>query len=144
LPLISVLSVSSEILSSTCSSLLEWPSTVFYVSVWFFFLRFSISWITSSLIFSNFIFNSFIYLYCSLFDFGIYSGLLWVFISVSSHILYFWCLEISWVHLVHFFKLHLVSSSWKFQWLLAGFLLEGVFVGIVGFLGVLCFVGVRN
>jgi hypothetical protein len=43
--------LSSEILSSTCSTLLEWPSTVFFVwlkgffiyriSIWFFFLRFS-------------------------------------------------------------------------------------------------------
>jgi hypothetical protein len=48
--LISILSLHSEILSSTCSSLLEWSSTVFFVwlkglfisriSVWFFFLRF--------------------------------------------------------------------------------------------------------
>jgi hypothetical protein len=30
--LISILSLSSEILSSNCSSLLEWPSTVFCVS----------------------------------------------------------------------------------------------------------------
>jgi hypothetical protein len=49
-PWISILSLSSEVLSSTCSSLLEWPSIVFYVSVSFFFLRFSISWVTSSLI----------------------------------------------------------------------------------------------
>jgi hypothetical protein len=42
--------LSSEILSSTCSSLLEWPSTVFFIwlkglfisriSVWFFFWGF--------------------------------------------------------------------------------------------------------
>jgi hypothetical protein len=31
LSLISILSLSSEILSSTSSSLLEWPSTVFFV-----------------------------------------------------------------------------------------------------------------
>jgi hypothetical protein len=36
-PLISVLSSGSEIQSSACSSLLEWPSTVFCVSVSFFF-----------------------------------------------------------------------------------------------------------
>jgi hypothetical protein len=33
---------------------------VFFVSVWFFFLRFSTSLVTSSLIFFIFIFNSFI------------------------------------------------------------------------------------
>jgi hypothetical protein len=43
--------------SSTCSSLLKWSSTVFCVSVSFFFLRFSISWITASL---NFLFSSLI------------------------------------------------------------------------------------
>jgi hypothetical protein len=63
LSLISFLSLSSEILSSIYSSLLEWPSTVFCVSVWFFLLRFSILWVTSSLIFSIFIFNSFISLF---------------------------------------------------------------------------------
>jgi hypothetical protein len=51
LSLISILSSSSEILSSTCSSLLEWASTVFVcltigtfisrISVWFFLLWFS-------------------------------------------------------------------------------------------------------
>jgi hypothetical protein len=75
-PLISILSSSSEILSSAYSSLLEWPSTVFCVSVSFFFLRFSIFWVTSFLILSLFIFNSFISLYCSLFHFGVYLGLL--------------------------------------------------------------------
>jgi hypothetical protein len=58
--LISILSSTSEILSSTCSSLLEWPSTVFCVSVWFFYLRFSIFLVTSSLIFFICIFNSFL------------------------------------------------------------------------------------
>jgi hypothetical protein len=39
--LISILSLSYEILSSTCSSLLEWTPTVFCVYVWNFFLGFS-------------------------------------------------------------------------------------------------------
>jgi hypothetical protein len=43
-------------------SLLEWPSIVVYISVSFFFLKFSISWVTSSLIFFIFIFNSSLYL----------------------------------------------------------------------------------
>jgi hypothetical protein len=62
-PLISILSSSSESPSSTYSSLLEWPSIVFCISVSFFFLRFSISWVTSSLVFSIFVFNSFISLF---------------------------------------------------------------------------------
>jgi hypothetical protein len=77
---------------------------VFCVSDSVFFLRFSVLWVTSALRLSTFIFNSFIYLSCSLFQFGVYLGLLWVhlFVSVSSCILYFWCLEISWVPLVCF------------------------------------------
>jgi hypothetical protein len=39
---------------------LEWPSILFFISVSFFFLRFSISWVTSSLILSIFALNSFI------------------------------------------------------------------------------------
>jgi hypothetical protein len=35
--------LSSEILSSACSILLDWPSSLFCISVLFFFLRFSIS-----------------------------------------------------------------------------------------------------
>jgi hypothetical protein len=62
-PLIFILSSISEILSYACSSLLEWPSTVFCVSVSFFFLRFFHIMVTSSLILSIFIFNSFISLF---------------------------------------------------------------------------------
>jgi hypothetical protein len=62
-PLIFISSSSSEILSSAYSSLLEWPSIVFCISVSFFFLRFSISWVTSSLILSIFILNSLISLF---------------------------------------------------------------------------------
>jgi hypothetical protein len=50
--LISISSSSSEILFSACSSLLEWPSLVFCIYASFFFLRFSISWVTSSSILS--------------------------------------------------------------------------------------------
>jgi hypothetical protein len=35
-------------------------------------------------------------IYCTLFHFGVYSV-----VSVSSHVLYLWYLEISWVHFVH-------------------------------------------
>jgi hypothetical protein len=52
--LITISSSSSEILSSAYSSLLEWHSIVFCI-VSFFFLRFSISWVTSSLILSIFV-----------------------------------------------------------------------------------------
>jgi hypothetical protein len=62
-PLISILSLSFEILSSACSSLLEWPSFCFVFLFHYFFLRFSIWWITSSLILSTFILNSFISLF---------------------------------------------------------------------------------
>jgi hypothetical protein len=75
---------------------------VFFVPVWFFF---SISWVTSSLIFFFiFIFNSLIFLFIllSLSLWCLFRALLSSFISVSSHILYFWCLEIFWVYLVHF------------------------------------------
>jgi hypothetical protein len=56
--LISILSSSYEILSSTCSSLVEWLSSIFFtwlkeyyisrISVWFFFLRLFISLLNSS------------------------------------------------------------------------------------------------
>jgi hypothetical protein len=58
---ISILSLISEFLSSTYSSLLEWPSTVFCVSVWFFFLRFSISWVTSLYFLFSFLIHLSIY-----------------------------------------------------------------------------------
>jgi hypothetical protein len=95
--LIYILSSSSKILSSACSNLLEWPSIVFYIFISFFFLRFSISWVTSSLILTIFAFNSFFSLFI------VFSVSLWClfrapmssFVSVSSRIVYFWCLEIS-------------------------------------------------
>jgi hypothetical protein len=86
---------------------------LFCVSFWFFFLRFSTSWVTSLLIFSICILiHLSLYIYCSLFHFGVYLGVLWVhlFVSVSSCILYFWCFEFSWVHLVHFGLLPLAIS----------------------------------
>jgi hypothetical protein len=49
--------------SSVCSIRLEWPSILFCISVSFFFLRFSISWGTSSLLLSIFALNSFISLF---------------------------------------------------------------------------------
>jgi hypothetical protein len=131
-PLISILSYSSEILSSTCFSLLEWPSTVFCFSAWFFFLRYSMTWVTSFLLF---LFSSLIHLSlyssCSLFHFGVYLGLFWVhlFVSVSCHIFYFWYLEISWLHLAYFGEPLLVSPPWNSQWLLARLLLWQFFCG---------------
>jgi hypothetical protein len=55
--------LTSKILSSGGSSLLEWPSILFCISVSFFYLRFSISWVTSPLILSIFGLNSFISLF---------------------------------------------------------------------------------
>jgi hypothetical protein len=94
-------------LSSTCSSLLEWPSTMFLVcqkglfisriSVWFFFLRFSISLFNSSFIFCVVFFISYIsLLYCPLFYFGVCRGPLWIHwvVSVSSQVFYLWCGQI--------------------------------------------------
>jgi hypothetical protein len=104
--LISILSSRSQILSSTCSSLLEWPSTVFLVwlkflfiyriSVWFFFLRFSISLLNSSFVIFVVIFNSYISLFiASLFHFHVCWSTFWVplFVSVSSYVLYFCVLK---------------------------------------------------
>jgi hypothetical protein len=48
---------------------------LFCISVSFFFLRFSISRVTSSLILSIFV-NLSLYLWCFLFHFGVYLGLL--------------------------------------------------------------------
>jgi hypothetical protein len=62
---------SSEILSSAYSSLLEWTSILFRISVSFFFLKFSISCVTSSLLLCIFTFNSFISLFIVLFHFGV-------------------------------------------------------------------------
>jgi hypothetical protein len=74
------------------------------ISAWFFFLRFSISLFTLLLYFvlSSLIHMS-LFLLCSLFHFGVCLSPLKVhlFVSVSSHVLYFWCLKISWVHLIH-------------------------------------------
>jgi hypothetical protein len=131
-PLISILSSSSEIMSSTYCSLLEWPSIVFYISVSFSFLRFSLLWVNSSLILLIVILNSFIYLWCSLFHFVIYLGLLWVhvFVFVSYHILYFFCLGISWVPPVHFSWPCLVTATWNSQQLFERFLLSECSCGL--------------
>jgi hypothetical protein len=47
-PLTTISSSSSEIPSSPCSNLWEWPYILFCISVSFFFLSFPISWVTSS------------------------------------------------------------------------------------------------
>jgi hypothetical protein len=65
-PLIFISSSSSEKTlneSFAHSSLLEWPSILFCISVFFFFLRFSMSWVTSSLILPILVLNSFISLF---------------------------------------------------------------------------------
>jgi hypothetical protein len=51
-----------------------------------------------------------LFLYCPLFHFGVCWCPLWVplFVSMSSHVLYFWCLEISWVHLDYILVNHLL------------------------------------
>jgi hypothetical protein len=113
--LISILSLSSKILSSTCCSLLEWPSTVFFCLTkgtknfqdfyWFFFLRFSISLFSFFFIFCIVIFNSyisfFIVSFVSLWCLLKSSLSSFICFCVFSHVFYFWCLEISWVYLVH-------------------------------------------
>jgi hypothetical protein len=58
---------------------------VFCVSVSFFFLRFSISWVTYSLILSIFMFNSLICL------FMIFSVSLWCLFSVSMNLFICFC-----------------------------------------------------
>jgi hypothetical protein len=73
------------------------------ISVWFFYLRSSISLFNFSFIFCVVIFNSYISLFWfPLSHIGVVE-VLWshLFISVSSHVHYFWCLEMSWVHLLH-------------------------------------------
>jgi hypothetical protein len=76
------------------------------ISVWLLFLRISISLFKSSFIFCVIFLKSYISpLQCHLFHFAVYWSPLWVplFVSVSSHILYFGCLEISWIHLIYSF-----------------------------------------
>jgi hypothetical protein len=114
--LISILSPSSEIffpLVLFCWSgfplffcLFVWLKGLFIyrISFWVFFLRFSISLFNSSFIFCVITFNSYISPFILFFvSLGVCWSTLWVplFVPVSSHVLYFWCLEISWVHLVH-------------------------------------------
>jgi hypothetical protein len=74
---ITILSLSSEILSATCSSMLEWLSSMFFyltkgifiswISVSFFFLRFSISLFNSSFISCVILFILYIFFYSLLF-----------------------------------------------------------------------------
>jgi hypothetical protein len=70
---------------------------LFCISVLFFFSE--VFYIMSHLLFNIVKFHpEFIYfsLWCSLFHFGVYSGLLWflLFVLVLSHIIYFFCLGI--------------------------------------------------
>jgi hypothetical protein len=91
-PLISILFSSAEILSSTCSSLLDWPPLCFVFLFHSFFLRFSISWVTSFLILSIFVFNSFIILFIMFsFHFGVYLCLLSFCFCVFSYSLFLLC-----------------------------------------------------
>jgi hypothetical protein len=71
------------------------------------------------------------YLWCSLFHFDVYLGILWLhlFVFMFSHIFYFCCLGISWVPPLHFGWPCLVTSLWNSHWLLAEFLLSGCSCG---------------
>jgi hypothetical protein len=101
--------LSFEILSATCSSLLEWPSTVVFFLDYrdFYFQDFCL--ILSSEVFHIFVQLLLYILCCPLWCISLFivpfvcRGPLWVplFVSVSSHVLHYWCLKISWVHLVH-------------------------------------------
>jgi hypothetical protein len=114
------------------------------------FLRFSKSLFNSSYIFCVVFFYSymsfifivpFVSLWCLL------KSSLSSFVSMTSHALYFWCLEISWVHLILSGLPCLVSSPWISQWFLPWFPLWGIFfVDITGLISDIyfCFVGVRN
>jgi hypothetical protein len=99
---------------------------VFFISVSLFFLRFSISWVTSSLILSIFVFNLFIslFLVCSVSLWCLFRAPMCSFICFCLLVFFiFWCLWISWVPLVCFGLSCLVTSPWNSRWLLAGFLL---------------------
>jgi hypothetical protein len=147
--LIFILSLSSEILSSTISSLLEWTCTVFFVPVWFPFLRLSMFLVTSSLTFFILLYNSFISLFIVFFV-----SLWYLFVVPLSSFICFCVFPcslflVSWNFLsasCTFWLPCLVSSPWNSQWLLARFFFEDVFVGITMFLSAiyLCFVWVRD
>jgi hypothetical protein len=109
--LISISSLSSEILSSTCSSLLEWPSTVFFVWLNGLFISRIYVWFFSE-VFHIFVQLLFCILYCYLqfMYLSFYNVLCFtlVVVEVFSEFIYFcvfscyfWCLKISQVRLVH-------------------------------------------
>jgi hypothetical protein len=104
---------------------------LFFISVLFFFLRFSISWGTSSFVLSIFTLNSFISLFmvCSVSVWCLFT-LLWfhLFVSVFSHILEFCFLGISWVSC--FGWPCLVTSLWNSHWFPVWFLLSGCSCGL--------------
>jgi hypothetical protein len=117
---------------------------VFCISISFFFLTFSISWVTPSLILSIFSLNSFLYLWCSLFHFGVYLGLLWyyLFVVVFSHIIFF---VFNFLSDSCMFWLTMSSNiSMKFSLITCRISSFSVLVGFLWFLGTvyLCFVGV--
>jgi hypothetical protein len=106
--LIFILSLMFEILFSTCSSPPESPYTVFFcltkVTFYFqdlsliLFSKFSISLFSSFIIFCVVIFNSYIHLFLIESFVSLWSLLkssLSLFVSVSSHVLYLGCFEIS-------------------------------------------------
>jgi hypothetical protein len=119
-------------MSSASSSLLDWISILFCISVSFFFWDF--------LYHCHFLFNivnfhpKFIYL-------SIYGVLCFTLVSIlapiSSFICfcvfsysYFCCLGMSWVPPVCFDWPCLVTSVWNFHWLLAGLLISGCSCGL--------------
>jgi hypothetical protein len=146
-PLNTISSSSSEILSSVCSSQLECSAILFCISALFFFLRFSMSWVTSSLILSIYTLSSFIplfkmffvslwclyrasivyFIFSCAFSYSLFL-LSWNFLSTSC---IFWLTILSIIFITLFDYLQDIF----FQNVLADFI---VFLGIVS----LCFVGV--
>jgi hypothetical protein len=106
-PLIYISSSSSEILSSVCSSSLECPCIIFYVCVSFFFLRFSMPWLTSSFILLIFFLNLFMSL------FMVFSVSLWCLLRAPmSSFIYFCVFSYS----LFLFSCNFLSASYTF-WL---------------------------
>jgi hypothetical protein len=107
-----------------------------------FFLRFSISWATSSVILSVVTLNLLISL------FMVFSVSVWYLFKALMHSLICFCVFsyslFSWVPPIHFGWPCLVTSVWNSYWLLAEFLFSECSCGLcwLPWLVYLCFVGV--
>jgi hypothetical protein len=132
-PLITISSSSSEILSSACCSLLEWPPFCFVFLSHTFFLSFSISWITSPIILPIFALNSFISV------FMVFSVSLWCLFRAPMISFICFCVFsyslflLSWSFLSAsccFDWRCLVTSLWNSHRLFVGFLLSGCSCGL--------------